>query len=88
MCSRSSIYKTVAEAIGDMKGTAKVAGITKFDTLTVDEVMDTVAVAIAHALVQNDEKCNAKSFKNRYEAAAVKAATPTVVAQIAESIQA
>jgi hypothetical protein len=82
MCSRSSIYKTVAEVIGDMKGTAKVAGITKFDTLTVDEVMDTVAVALAHALVQNDEKCNAKSFKARYDAATTKAATPAEVAQI------
>lgn len=66
-----------------MKGTAKVAGIAKFDTLTVDEVMDTVAVAIAHALVQNDEKCSARSFKRRYDAATAKAQTPAEVATVA-----
>jgi hypothetical protein len=70
MCSRSSIYKTVAVTMGELKGSAQANGIEKFDTLPVNVVMDLIATALIRNLTANDEKVNADSFKARMDAAA------------------
>jgi hypothetical protein len=68
MCSRSSIYSTVATTLGDVKGKVAV-GIDYNVTYTASEILDLVSIAVANALLANDEKVNVQAFASRMKAA-------------------
>jgi hypothetical protein len=88
MCSRSSIYKTVAETVGEIKGSARANGIDTLN-LSTDVVMDLIATVLVRNLTANDEKVNADAFKARYDAACdaevAKVATSTPAAITAQA---